>query len=239
MWSWSHLKILTTVKKRKLRWCGRDHISRSLPRWRSGNWCGRDHISRSLPRWRSGNSDDVVVVTSQDPYHGEETETQMMWSWSYLKILTTVKKRQLRWCGRGHTSRFFGMAKTVWATSWENLFLPYAYNKDADQPAHPHSLISAFVIRCLESIIPPLFFISDISRDQGQEEGKKYMYSKVRRPKVVPLVHSSVRPIVTLAVIFENSFVEARRIILKVSTIQRSNVFMRKPSKIALFMEEG
>ena len=39
-----------------------------------------------------------------------------------------------------------------WATSWENLFLPYANNRDADQPAHPRSLISAFVVRCLGSI---------------------------------------------------------------------------------------
>ena len=40
-----------------------------------------------------------------------------------------------------------------WATSWEKLFLPYANNKGADQPAHPRSLISAFVIRYLDSII--------------------------------------------------------------------------------------
>ena len=51
---------------------------------------------------------------------------------------------------------------SIWATSWENLFLPYANNKGADQPAHPHSLISAFVIRCLDSIIP-LVSISEIS----------------------------------------------------------------------------
>ena len=31
--------------------------------------------------------------------------------------------------------------------------LPFANNKDADQPAHPRSLISVFVIRCLGSII--------------------------------------------------------------------------------------
>ena len=31
--------------------------------------------------------------------------------------------------------------------------MPYANNKNADQPAHPHSLISTFVIRCLPSII--------------------------------------------------------------------------------------
>ena len=40
-----------------------------------------------------------------------------------------------------------------WATSWENLFMPYASNKGADQSGHPRSLISAFVIRCLDGII--------------------------------------------------------------------------------------
>ena len=42
----------------------------------------------------------------------------------------------------------------IWATLWENLLLPYANNKGADQPAHPRSLISTFVFRCLDSIIP-------------------------------------------------------------------------------------
>ena len=37
-----------------------------------------------------------------------------------------------------------------WATSWENLFLSYVYNKDADQPVHPRSLICTFVVRCLD-----------------------------------------------------------------------------------------
>ena len=32
--------------------------------------------------------------------------------------------------------------------------MPYANNKGPDQPAHPRSLISAFVSRCLDSIIP-------------------------------------------------------------------------------------
>ena len=39
--------------------------------------------------------------------------------------------------------------------------MPYANNKGADQPAHPCSLISAFVVRCLDSIIP-LVSISEI-----------------------------------------------------------------------------
>ena len=41
----------------------------------------------------------------------------------------------------------------TWATSWENLlFMPYANNIRADQPVHPPSLISTFVIHCLDSI---------------------------------------------------------------------------------------
>ena len=34
--------------------------------------------------------------------------------------------------------------------------LPYVNNKGADQPAHPHSLISTFVVCSLDSIIVPL-----------------------------------------------------------------------------------
>ena len=41
-----------------------------------------------------------------------------------------------------------------WASSWENLFLLYANNKGADQPAHPRSLISTFVVRSLDRKIP-------------------------------------------------------------------------------------
>ena len=41
--------------------------------------------------------------------------------------------------------------------------MPYANNKDADQPAHPRSLISAFAVRFLDSIIPSVS-TSEISR---------------------------------------------------------------------------
>ena len=40
--------------------------------------------------------------------------------------------------------------------SWESPFMPYANNKGADQPVHPRSLISAFVVRCLDSITTEL-----------------------------------------------------------------------------------
>ena len=40
---------------------------------------------------------------------------------------------------------------------------PYANNKGADQPAHPHSLFSTFVVRCLGSMIC-ILDISKVSR---------------------------------------------------------------------------
>ena len=63
------------------------------------------------------------------------------------------------------------------ATSRENLFLPYANNKGADQPAHPRSannngadqpahprsLISTFVVRCQDNI-RPLLAMAEITR---------------------------------------------------------------------------
>ena len=41
--------------------------------------------------------------------------------------------------------------------------MSYANNKGADQPVHPCSLISAFVVRCLDSIIS-LDSVAEISR---------------------------------------------------------------------------
>ena len=44
---------------------------------------------------------------------------------------------------RSHTEAQYKRFK--WATSWQNLLMPHANNKGADQPAHLRSLISAFV----------------------------------------------------------------------------------------------
>ena len=41
----------------------------------------------------------------------------------------------------------------IWALLRGKLHLLYANNKDADQPAHPRSLINAFIIRFLERTI--------------------------------------------------------------------------------------
>ena len=44
----------------------------------------------------------------------------------------------------------------IWASTRETLSLVFENHKGADQPAHPRILISAFIIRLLESIISKL-----------------------------------------------------------------------------------
>ena len=45
--------------------------------------------------------------------------------------------------------------------------MPYANNKGADQPAHPVSVINAFVVRCLDSIIPLVSISESLSLYQA------------------------------------------------------------------------
>ena len=60
-------------------------------------------------------------------------------------VKRSVIAREITWSG---------WAEINWATSWKNLFMQYVNNKGADQPAHSRSLMSTFVVRCLDSIIP-------------------------------------------------------------------------------------
>ena len=55
---------------------------------------------------------------------------------------------------QGKTVSFF--AKIKLASTQENLSSGFENNKGADQAVHPHSLISAFVICLLETIISKL-----------------------------------------------------------------------------------
>ena len=50
--------------------------------------------------------------------------------------------------------------------------MPYANNKGTDQTAHPRSLISAFVVRCPDSVVPTLAK-SKISRLELVSIGEK------------------------------------------------------------------
>ena len=72
-------------------------------------------------------------------------------SWTFLFTFFILLRLRLTLLnGSGH-------AKTC--------LMPYANNKGADQPAHPHSLISTFVVRCLDSMIC-ILAISKVSRLQ-------------------------------------------------------------------------
>ena len=66
--------------------------------------------------------------------------------------------------------------------------MPYANNKDADQPAHERSLISVFVIRCLDSI--SLVSMSEILSlwvvSVAEQDGLSLTWSKT--PKTGSLV---------------------------------------------------
>ena len=77
-------------------------------------------------------------------------------SLDHFRLLTTLTF-DLGLCLSRH-----GTTLHIWATSWENLFLPDVNNRGADQSVHPCSLISAFIVRCLDSVIP-LLAIAEIS----------------------------------------------------------------------------
>ena len=62
----------------------------------------------------------------------------------------------------------------IWASTRENLSLVFANNKGADQPVHPHRLISPFVIRFLQSVISKLatdefsiFYLVSVAEETG------------------------------------------------------------------------
>ena len=78
---------------------------------------------------------------------------------------------RLIWVFAGHTGHFVGfvMGRLIYffpsfgPGHAKMCLMPYTNNKGADQSAHPHSLISTFVFRCLDSIIA-LVSIAKISR---------------------------------------------------------------------------
>ena len=57
-----------------------------------------------------------------------------------------------------HECIFLKMCLICYGPGYEKMCLmPYANNKGADQPAHPRSLISAFVVRCQDRMIPLVY----------------------------------------------------------------------------------
>ena len=64
--------------------------------------------------------------------------------------------------------------------TWETLILPYANNKGADQAAYLRSLISAFVILCLESIVASRDLDTSFHLDQFNASGGSYIWLHLR-----------------------------------------------------------
>ena len=72
----------------------------------------------------------------------------------------------------------------------ETCFSGFANNIGADQPAHPHSLISAFVIRFLESIISKLAtneILSFLLVSVAEETGLSLAFSETPKRITKPL----------------------------------------------------
>ena len=101
-------------------------------------------------------------------FHGSTQFSQQFIFEKNFSLANIAKiNRPWNWVGLQYSRALVNLEPNMmnlkWATPWENLFMQYADNKGSDQPAHPRSLISAFVVRCLDSIIP-LLAIAKISR---------------------------------------------------------------------------
>ena len=60
---------------------------------------------------------------------------------------------QVRWMSDDNLEINY-LSRAIFKPGYEKMCLvSYANNKGADQPAHPRSLINAFVVHCLDSII--------------------------------------------------------------------------------------
>ena len=88
--------------------------------------------------------------------------------------------------------------------------MPYANNKGADQPAHPRSLISAFVVRCLDSII------TIFAKSRKGSSDKVYIVPSCPRPSFLNSLKfalSAPTPFFTLLhwIQFRSNFKEMQR----------------------------
>ena len=80
----------------------------------------------------------------------------------------------------------FGLHSTIWASTGENLSSGVANNTGADQPAHPRSLISTFVIRLWKVLYVNLLQLVSVAEETGLK------YALAETPKTGFLV---TRPI--------------------------------------------
>ena len=131
-----HLKWLTTMHQR---WvcCAYRECAGSLSSQMADNHASTHVCARSLASQMADNHASMSFFCVN------------CWRWQMPAQLTTM------WIWTCHTganneivpeTMIDLLSETaIWATSWENLYMPYANNKGTDQPAHTCSLISTFV----------------------------------------------------------------------------------------------
>ena len=85
----------------------------------------------------------------------QKKHLQRRFQWE-LKQILLGEKRTVDWQNKPLLCFIITFTVTIWASTRENLSSMFANNKGADQPAHPRSLISAFVICVLKSIVSRL-----------------------------------------------------------------------------------
>ena len=85
----------------------------------------KESLAHRTEFWESSKT--LKVLSEEDYFRNKESE-EIEWPDVLKKMMSDSKYDFL------------------WALLWENLTLFHANNKGADQPAHPRSLISAFVI---------------------------------------------------------------------------------------------
>ena len=115
-------------------------ISKTVPSWdKSLGVCGPDACcGRCALNW---SCTSVEIIQSVYSLRNENVhEMQQSYKSSHTVNKKIISNIVTLWY------RFWSELICIkWASSWENLFMPYANNKGADQPALPRSLISTFV----------------------------------------------------------------------------------------------
>ena len=104
----------------------------------------------------------LCSITARSLEKGLMPEAQSRdWVWHSSEVPKNQRQSLDMTCmGLTETLILISQSKKVkWATSWENLFMPYPNNKGADQP---QISLHIFVVRCLDSIIL-LLAIAEIS----------------------------------------------------------------------------
>ena len=111
--------------------------------------------------WASTQSDQSSLCTqwvAKDPRFlhvdsKDSDQTGQMPRLIWVFTGSTITLLVLSCRGSNLNKVFYNFLEINWAVSWQNRFMSYVNNEDADQPAHQHTLISIFVICWLDSII--------------------------------------------------------------------------------------